>query len=125
MNQELHKADEKEGHNPNHIPPFERGMSIVFSSIMFLYGTFGVINDDLYLPGKRGPGVHLHGEGMWIMYGAFLCAIANMMSLVVDHYDKRDNETNYKLFARVTRILGWTLFGLALVLDLFVFHKGN
>jgi hypothetical protein len=59
------------------------------------------------------------------MYGAFLCAVGNMMSVVVDHYDQRNNENNYKLFARVTQIAGWTLFALALILDLFVFHKGT
>jgi hypothetical protein len=44
---------EKVGHNPNHIPSGERTMNIIFSSIMFLYGTFGIIIDDFYIPGKR------------------------------------------------------------------------
>jgi hypothetical protein len=113
------------GHNPNHIPPGERTVNIIASGILFLYGTFGVIIDDLYIPGKRRPGTHFHGEPAWILYAAFLCAVANMMSVVIDHYDKRNNETNYKLFARVTQTLGWTLFILALLLDLFVFHKGT
>jgi hypothetical protein len=113
------------GHNPNHIPSEERIMNIIFSSIMFLYATFGVIIDDLHIPGKRRPGFHFHGVPAWIMYGAFLCAVANMMSVIVDHYDKRDNETNYKLFARVTQIAGWALFVLALILDIFVFHNGT
>lgn len=113
------------GHNPNHIPSGERTTNIILSGILFLYGTFGVIIDDLYIPGKRRSGTHFHGEPAWILYGAFLCAVANMMSVVVDHYDKRNNETNYKLFARVTQIAGWTLFVLALVLDLFVLHKGT
>jgi O-antigen/teichoic acid export membrane protein len=122
MNKKTEKRNNK-GHNPNHIPSGERTMNIIFSSIMFLYGTFGIIIDDLYIPGKRSPGAHFHGETAWILYGAFLCAIANMMSVVVDHYDQRNNETNYKLFARVTQIAGWTLFVFALVLDIFVFHK--
>lgn len=116
---------EKVGHNPNHIPTEERTLNIIFSSIMFLYGTFGVIIDDVYIPGKRSPGTHFHGEPAWIIYGAFLCAVANMMSVVIDHYDQRSNENNYKLFARVTQIAGWTLFVLALVLDFFVFKKGT
>lgn len=111
------------GHNPNHIPLSEITINIILSTIMFLYGTFGIIIDDFYIPGKRRPGIHFHGEPAWIMYGAFLFAVANMMSVVVDHYDQRNNETNYKLFARVTQIAGWILFALALILDLFVFHK--
>jgi cell division protein FtsX len=59
------------------------------------------------------------------LYGAFLCAAVNMMYVVVDHYDKRKNETNYKLFARVTQIVGWALFALALILDIFVFQNGT
>lgn len=114
---------EKMGHNPNHIPSDERIMNIILSSVMFLYGTFGVIIDDLYIPGKRSPGTHFHGEPAWVLYGAFLCAVANMMSVVVDHYDRRNNEINYQRFARVTQIVGWTLFVLAFVLDIFVFHK--
>lgn len=113
------------GHNPNHIPAVERAMNLIFSSILLSYGTFGVLIDDLYIPGKRGPGTHFHGEPAWILYAAFLSAAANMMSVVVDHHDKRNNEINYKLFARVTQIAGWTLFVLALILDIFVFHKGT
>ena len=113
------------GHNPNHIPAEDRLLSIIFSTFMFLYGTIGLINDDIYIPGKRRPGTHFHGEPAWILYGAFICAVANMMSVVVDHYDKRNNETNYKLFSKATRVAGWTLFILALVLDLFVFKKGT
>jgi hypothetical protein len=113
------------GYNPNQIPLGERIIYIILSSIMLVYGTFGVIIGDLYIPGKRRPGFHFHGVPAWIMYGAFLCAVANMMSVVVDHYDKRNNETNYKLFARVTQIAGWALFALALILDIFVFHNGT
>jgi hypothetical protein len=113
------------GYNPNHIPLGERIIYIILSSIMLAYGTFGVIIDDLYIPGKRRPGFHFHGVPAWIMYGAFLCGVANMMSVVVDHYDKRNNETNYKLFARVSQIAGWALFVLALILDIFVFHDGT
>jgi hypothetical protein len=115
----------KKGYNPNHIPHGERRANIILSSVMLLYGTFGIIIDDLYIPGKRRPGIHFHGEPAWILYLAFLCGVANLMSVVVDHYDKRNNEINYKLFARVTQIAGWTLFGLALALDIFVFHKST
>lgn len=113
------------GYNPNHIPANELIISILLSSFIFIYGTLGVIFDDLYLPGKRGPGFHFHGVSAWILYVAFLCAAANLLSVVVDHYDERNNEKNYKLFARITQICGWTLFALALVLDLFVLHQAT
>jgi hypothetical protein len=96
--------------NPNHIPVGERIGNIIFSSILLIYGTVGVFIDDLYIPGKRNPGIHFHGEPAWIMYGAFVCASANMLSVVVDHYDERNNETNYKLFARCTQVAGMGAF---------------
>lgn len=67
----------------------------------------------------------MHGEPMWIMLGAFACAVANLLSIVIDHYDRRNNEINYRRFAKVTRILGWVLFGLAIVLDIFVFKRST
>jgi len=39
-----------------------------------------------------------------------------MLSVVVDHYDKRNNETNYKRFADAFRVLGWCFFALSLIL---------
>jgi hypothetical protein len=68
------------------------------------------------MPGKRSKGIHLHDVPAWVMYGAFICACLVMLSVVVDHYDKRNNETNYKRFADTFRVLGWCFFWLSLVL---------
>lgn len=114
---------EEQIYTPNHIPASERASSIIFSSILLIYGIIGFAIDDLYIPGKHSKGVHLHGEPLWIALGAFALAIANLMSVVVDHYDNRNNETNYRLFAKVTKIAAWVVFVLALVLDLTVFHR--
>jgi hypothetical protein len=46
-----------------------------------------------------------------------------MMSVVVDHYDKRNNEINYKRFARTTEALGWALLWAAFLLEAIVFQK--
>lgn len=119
----LPHASNNYGHSPNHIPYSERIVCVILSSILLIYGILGWVIDDLYLPGKRSRGIHLHGGSLWIMLGAFVCAAANLLSVVVDHYDKRNNETNYKLFAQVTKISGWVLFGIALLADLFFFHK--
>ena len=112
-------------HVPNRILLRVRILNVVFSSVLLVYGTLGVYFDDLYLPGRRSPGVHLHGEPAWIMYGAFVCAAANLLAVVMDHYDKRPNERSYRVFALVTQILGWVLFALALILDVVVFRKGT
>ena len=103
-------------YTPNHIPRGERIASVVMSIALFAYGTYGLWVSDLYLPGRRSNGVHLHGLPAWVMYAAILCACSVMLSVVADHYDKRDNETNYRRFAFVGRSMGWTLFGISFVL---------
>jgi 4-hydroxybenzoate polyprenyltransferase len=108
----MHKNN---SYTPNHIPANERMQSIVFSILLFAYGTYGVWVNDLYLPGKRSRGIHLHDVPAWIMYGAIVCACLVMLSVVVDH-DKRNNETNYKFFADFFKYVGWCFFALSLIM---------
>lgn len=112
-------------YTPNHIPKSARILNVVLSTILLIYGGFGVWADDLFLPGRATSGVHLHGEPAWIMYAAMIVASFNLLSVVVDHYDRRNNETNYRQFARITQVGGWLLFGSALLLDIIIFflHK--
>jgi hypothetical protein len=74
---------------------------------------------DMYLPGKQTSGAHLFGTAAWLMFGAILCAFAVLLSLVVDHYDRRNNEHHYWWFKRCASIVGWIFFGAALVWGLF------
>lgn len=103
-------------YTPNHIPANERMQNTAFSILLFVYGSYGVWVNDLYIPGKRSRGIHLHDVPAWIMYGAIICACLVMLSVVVDHYDKRNNETNYKSFADFFRFLGWGFFWLSLIM---------
>ena len=107
------------GHTPNHSPVGERVVHAVLSVFLIGYGLFGVITDELFIPGKRTRGVHLHGMPAALMFVAMLSASAVLMSVVIDHYDQRNNERNYKLFARIGEVVGWSFFGSALALDLF------
>lgn len=91
--------NKNDGYTPNHIPKGERIKNIIFSLALFAYGTYGVWVNDLYLPGKRTKGVHLHGIPAWIFYSAIISACLVMLSVVVDHYDKRNNEIDYRMFA--------------------------
>jgi len=122
---------ESKNHNPNHIPPNERKWNIILSIVLILIGSMALMADDLPITG-RGFGrwssghsstVHFHGETLWLFFGAVICASANMMSVVVDHYDKRNNEINYKRFARTTEALGWALLWAAFLLEAIVYQK--
>ena len=46
---------------------------------------------------------------------AFLSASAVWLSIVLDHYDRRDNQRFYMLFRRIFTLVGWWSCGLALV----------
>jgi hypothetical protein len=104
----------KSHYKPNHIPLSLRWYYGAASSAALAYGKYGVWIDDLYMPGKRGRGVHFHGLDAWLMYGALFCLVANFLSVIVDHFDQRNNERNYRLFAKSSAWLGYGLFGAAL-----------
>lgn len=93
------------------------------SLVLVALGAIGVWTGKLLLPGRRtsGPsGIEMSpGITAWLMYGAMTCACLVMLSVVVDHYDRRDNETSYRRFARTFRIVGWALFAVALLLHAF------
>jgi len=105
-------------YQPNAVPAATRTFNIVASALLLIYGTYGILVNDLFIPGKRSHGVHLHDDPALAMYGAFVCACLVMMSVVVDHYDRRNNERKYRFFSIVFQSMGWSLFVLALVLHL-------
>jgi NADPH-dependent 2,4-dienoyl-CoA reductase/sulfur reductase-like enzyme len=95
---------------PNHIPESERWWNGFLSLLLLGYGAYGLSVDDIYIPGKRGNGTHFHGIAACIVFSAMVTAAANLISVIVDHYDRRNNETNYRLFSRVTQGIGIALF---------------
>ncbi len=99
---------------PNRIPLSERILNTVSAVFLLAYGTYGIYVNDLYIPGKRSKGVHLHDVPAWIMYGAFICACLVLISEVIDHYDTRNNEHVYHRFANICKYLGWGFFGLSM-----------
>ena len=52
------------------------------------------------------------------MFGAMVCACLIMLSVIVDHYDKRNNERNYRTFAEIFKIMGWGFIVASLILGI-------
>jgi hypothetical protein len=100
---------------PNFFSLRERLTNTFLSAALLAYGTFGIYIDDLYIPGKRGRGLHFHGTSAWLMYAALVCAAAVLFALVVDHYDRRHNEHHYERFKKIATTAGWSFFGAACV----------
>lgn len=103
------------GFRPNRIPVSARLLHAGLSLFLVAYGGHCVLVDDLFIPRERGRELHLHGLGVWIMCGALVMAALNLLSVVVDHYDARNNERQYRSFANSTQTLGWICFALALL----------
>lgn len=99
---------------PNEIPRDIRIRNSAIAVMLTAYGTYGLYIDDIYVPAKHGNGAHLSGVGAWLMYLSMLCATAKLVSVVVDHYDKRNNELAYAHVGAAAEWLGWTFFLLAL-----------
>jgi hypothetical protein len=113
------RYDENGRYIANHIPPGERTGHIVMSLLLLAYGSYGVWANDLYIPGKRSRGMHLHDVPAWIMYAAMVCACLVMFSVVIDHYDRRDNERRYRAVAAIGEFVGCSLFVVSLLWAIF------
>ena len=118
------------GHNPNHIPLEDRLVNVVASLFIFAYGTYGIWVDDIYVPAKRrhysgdgDHGIHFHGVPAWIMYCGIICACVVMLSVVIDHYDRRANEIKYQQIATTFRFFGYGFCYLAMTLQFIILIK--
>lgn len=101
-------------YEPNVIPLPTRIFYVATAVVVFGYGLYGISIDDIFLPARRSEGMHLHGIAAWLAFAAIICMAANLLSVVADHFDKRDNERAYRRFAHITSWAGWGFFALSL-----------
>lgn len=85
------------GYVPKGTSAWTRLGSWVGACVLVLYGAFGVVTDNLYVPFKHRPGYFLHGQAAWMMYGSMLCVAAVSLILARDHEVRRKNEWLYRL----------------------------
>jgi hypothetical protein len=102
---------------PNHIPRSVRWVNVGLSLFILAWGSYGVWADDLMVPTKRGNAIHLHGVAALIMFFAMLASVLNLLSVIADHFDIRNNEVTYRRIALWTQLLGWALFVTAIVVQ--------
>lgn len=95
---------------PNSISRRERITNSIIGALLFTYGTYGVWQDDIWVPGRFTSGVHVHGVAAWLFYMAILCGVAMLISTVVDHYDTRRNEHKYTVFSKAVGRIGVAFF---------------
>lgn len=110
---------------PNSIPFSRRIWHVFLSTLLVAYGTVGLLLNEVLVPGRRGSGYVYRDIPMWLVLGAMLAATCNLLAVVIDHYDRRENERYYRIWARYTQALGWALFAGAFILEHWVFRAGT
>jgi hypothetical protein len=104
----------------NTIPLTKRLLNIAISVFLVGYVSYGLVVDKILIPSKRGDSMELHGVSAWVMaIAAFFC-VANLIAVVLDHYDQRNNEKTYKQYRSLLYRGSVALFFVSLVLSLFL-----
>lgn len=106
-------------HTPNHVSLETRAWYLVVSAMIITYAVAGLWVDDFYvlLPARRGwLELHLHGLPAWLAGLSAFSAAATMLSVIVDHYDRRYNESGYRRFAKVSFLAAIALLIVAVLL---------
>ena len=92
---------------PNHIPKKTRIFNVIWACVLIFLAIYGWLSGSFYFPGRAGSnGVTFTSLGLILFICAFITAAINALLVVVDHYDKRNNETQYKIFSRYLNIFG-------------------
>lgn len=107
-------------YKPNFVPRTERLFNLGLAVVLLGYGTLGFVTARLNLSGRRVRIAVLEGGPAWLMAAAFFVGAAVLLSVVVDHYDKRNNERYYRAFRWGAKCLGWCLVASALLAHLYI-----
>lgn len=99
---------------PNAIDRKMRIGNIAASCFLLAYGIYALVNDDFYVPAKHG-GTHFYGLAAWLAFASLCCVVVGLISEVVDHYDRRNNELTYAHIAAVSQWFAWTFFAAAVI----------
>ena len=103
-------------YKPNHIPKNERIFNALWGTGLLVWATYGLITGELIFPGRRGREDTVFTElGLYFVATGMVLGAVNMFLLIVDHYDKRDNEINYKYASRALIFVCITLIIAAVV----------
>lgn len=108
------KYDSKGNYVPNTIVLKKRVVNFCVALAIIAYGGYGLYVDQLWVPLGRQVSVTLTGIAAIFMFIAIICASIEMMTEVVDHYDKRDNEHTYYKVANLFKYASYVSFAIAI-----------
>lgn len=105
---------------PNFFTLHERLWCAALGLGLLVYGILGLLTNRLSLTGRSLHIGILQGSPAWLMSAALLVGAAVLLSVVIDHYDKRNTERHYRLFRWIALHLGCCLAGAALLAHLYL-----
>ena len=114
------RANKKITYKPNVISRGERIFNIILGLGLIVYGVVGLVTARLNLGGGRSRLPLLEGGSAWLMSAALIVGAIVLFSVVLDHYDKRNNEKYYDGFKRMSIQLGLCLVAAAMLSHLYI-----
>lgn len=110
-----------ENHVPNSIAFKAQLTSGLFAALLFGVSIYAIVHEHLIVPyGRRGR-ARYEFFGFEIMLPVISLVLAGIgfLAIIIDHYDRRQNEWKYKRLSALTLAAGYTLY----FLSIFVGHK--
>lgn len=116
----MHRTQEPRPHRPNQLSRAARLFNLALGLLLLGYGVAGITTAHVDLHGAKVRIAVLEGGPAWLMGAALIAGASVLLSVVVDHYDLRDNENYYRTFRWVATRLGCALAASALVAHLYI-----
>lgn len=104
-----------EYYEPNVVPWTTRVAYALLAITFLAYGWVGLLVGEIWIPGRRTSGITLTGTSVWIAVAAIAVGSAGLLSVILDHYDRRNNEQRYKRLQQVSRVLSLCLLVVAVL----------
>jgi hypothetical protein len=109
-------SNEDKSWKPNSVTLAERVVNLLLALVLLAHGASGFLYSKLVVsPPRQAMALTLLDGSAWLMAAAMITGAFLLLSVVVDHYDKRNNEKWYRAFKHVALILGLGLVASSLV----------
>ncbi|WP_158229057.1 hypothetical protein [Chitinimonas sp. BJB300] len=102
---------------PNYIPISHRIASLLVAVFLIALCTYAVLHKSITIPYLTKTKVliaHFAGASLLLPMFALLCGLVAALSVIIDHYDKRKNESIYKMVYFWSFLLGWGSYFIAI-----------
>ncbi|MDH4319742.1 MAG: hypothetical protein OEV64_15275 [Desulfobulbaceae bacterium] len=104
---------------PNTVSEMKQAVNILLSLGIVAYVVHGLVVDSLLVPAKRGEYLEFHGYSAYILAFSALLMVLNIISTVVDHYDRRNNEIKYVQAKKILFRSAWAVWVVAIFFNYF------